>query len=380
MDISKLREPLSISDIDFRVQSINNGGFATILAYKDARVDMNRLDDAVGALNWKREHSNSNANCIVSVYNEKTSQWVSKEDTGSESNTEAKKGQASDSFKRACFNWGIGRELYNYPIISIKLNPNEITDKNGKKYASWDFKLKEWKWISQFVDGELTFLAAKDTNDVIRFKFGVYNKGLESTEGLASGAPEPSVVDDAKVEDEPKAVEAKIDEDANIEGFLKKKAESISSPASDEAIDEDQEERDSLIAQHKDLFGKNPSSQMKIESLRTKVEEGLIKQVEMAKVAEKAVEAIEKPVEEVVEKVVEEAPVEPDPIKEEEEVDLGMYGGDMIDDANKITEFTDKEAFKNWAVTTFKKWEGVADEAHIAEFKEACNKQFEKLG
>ena len=43
----KISDPIHISDLDFRVQSINNGKYATILVYKDARVDMNRLDDVV---------------------------------------------------------------------------------------------------------------------------------------------------------------------------------------------------------------------------------------------------------------------------------------------------------------------------------------------
>ena len=47
MDIKRLSEPLPISSIDFRIQSINNGKYATILAYKDARVDMQRLDEVV---------------------------------------------------------------------------------------------------------------------------------------------------------------------------------------------------------------------------------------------------------------------------------------------------------------------------------------------
>lgn len=68
MDLLKLSEPLDIKYIDFRVQSLNKGGYATILAYKDARVDMKRLDEVVWPLNWKREHTRDNKNCIVSIY------------------------------------------------------------------------------------------------------------------------------------------------------------------------------------------------------------------------------------------------------------------------------------------------------------------------
>jgi len=92
MNIKDLQKPLGVDQIEFRIQSINKGGYATILAYKDARVDMQVLDDVCGALNWKREHTNNNHNCIVSIYNEEALQWVSKEDTGTESFTEKEKG------------------------------------------------------------------------------------------------------------------------------------------------------------------------------------------------------------------------------------------------------------------------------------------------
>lgn len=172
MDLKKLQKPLEINEIDFRIQSINKGGYCTILAYKDARADMNRLDEVCGVLNWKREHRNGNANCIVSIYDESKKEWVSKEDTGTESSAEKAKGLASDSFKRACFNFGIGRELYDYPLIQIKLLNNEFDKTTGK--ATWDFKLKEWIWFSQFTDGKLTYLACKDNKGLKRFSFGEY--------------------------------------------------------------------------------------------------------------------------------------------------------------------------------------------------------------
>jgi hypothetical protein len=175
VNIKDLAKPLDISQIDFRVQSINNGGYATILAYKDARVDQQRLDDVVGPLNWKREHKDGNKNCVVSIWNDSIQQWISKEDTGTESNTEAAKGLASDSFKRACFNWGIGRELYDYPQIQVKLNDNEWQKVNNKPKATWNLKLKEWVWFTQYTDGKLTCLAAKH-NGVIRFQYGTYKK------------------------------------------------------------------------------------------------------------------------------------------------------------------------------------------------------------
>lgn len=176
MDIKQLTAPLAIDQIDFRVQSINKGGYATILAYKDARVDQQRLDDAVGPLNWKREHTNGNHNCIVSIWCADKGQWVSKEDTGTESNTERQKGLASDSFKRACFNWGIGRELYDYPLIQVKLLDGEFQIEGNKAKQTWQLKLKDWLWFSQFTDGKINCLVAKDQNGNKRFSWGQYNK------------------------------------------------------------------------------------------------------------------------------------------------------------------------------------------------------------
>lgn len=122
---------LRAEEIECRVSQINGNGLALLL-YKDARCDMNILDETVGSMNWQRTHTRENANCIVSIWDNEKKMWVSKEDTGTESNTEAAKGLASDSFKRACFNWGIGRELYSAPSIWISKDKCNIEQKNSK--------------------------------------------------------------------------------------------------------------------------------------------------------------------------------------------------------------------------------------------------------
>lgn len=122
---------LNADEIDVRVAQVKDNG-CSLLLYKNARVDMDLLDETVGAMNWQREHSRNNANCTVSIYNAGTQEWVSKEDTGTESNTEAEKGLASDSFKRACFNWGIGRELYTAPLIWVTAADANIVDRKVK--------------------------------------------------------------------------------------------------------------------------------------------------------------------------------------------------------------------------------------------------------
>lgn len=121
--------PLRADEVECRVGQVKQGSGLSLLLYKDARCDMNILDETVGPMHWQRQHSRDNANCTVSIWDEDTSRWVYKEDTGTESNTEAEKGKASDSFKRACFNWGIGRELYTAPFIWVK---------GGEKYDKYE--------------------------------------------------------------------------------------------------------------------------------------------------------------------------------------------------------------------------------------------------
>lgn len=196
MNIKELSKPLDISQIDFRVQSINKGGYATILAYKDARVDMQILDNVVGELNWQKRYEivNDNLFCSVGIFNDSTKEWVWKQDVGTKSIAEKEKGEASDAFKRACFNWGIGRELYEYPIIQIKLNDNEY-DKAASK-PTWDFKLKQWKWFSDFIDGKLIYLACKDEKGVLRFTFGKSDKIAPTSPHPATQAAKPTLSDE----------------------------------------------------------------------------------------------------------------------------------------------------------------------------------------
>lgn len=134
---------LRADEIECRVAQAKDSG-VSLLLYKDARCDMNILDETVGSMNWMRSHTRDNANCIVSLWDEAKKQWISKEDTGTESNTEKEKGLASDSFKRACFNWGIGRELYTAPFVWIEASACAALKEVGKdargnpRYACYD--------------------------------------------------------------------------------------------------------------------------------------------------------------------------------------------------------------------------------------------------
>ena len=129
-DFIRLLKP---NEIECRTATINAKGLSLLL-YKDARVDQRILDETFGAFGWKRSHQciDGNLYCTVEIYNRESGEWVSKQDVGTTGYTEKEKSQASDSFKRACFNWGIGRELYSAPFIWIPADKTSIQMKEGQ--------------------------------------------------------------------------------------------------------------------------------------------------------------------------------------------------------------------------------------------------------
>lgn len=125
---------LTASDVEVRVGQASEKG-CSLLLYKDARCDMRILDDAVGMGNWQCSYQTIKDRlfCTVSIWSDAHSQWINKQDVGVPSNMESEKGEASDAFKRACFKWGIGRELYTAPFIWVPSNKCSIVkNKQGK--------------------------------------------------------------------------------------------------------------------------------------------------------------------------------------------------------------------------------------------------------
>lgn len=152
---------LTADEIEVRVQSVKQKGLVLLL-YKNARCDMNILDETIGAENWQREHYECKGNlfCRVGIrvtIEDGKSEWVWKSDCGVESNTEAQKGEASDSFKRACFNWGIGRELYTSPFIWIPADKCNIKDnKCYDRFSVEKIKIDNKKIVGLSIVNETT--------------------------------------------------------------------------------------------------------------------------------------------------------------------------------------------------------------------------------
>lgn len=183
---------LQQDEIECRVGTINEKGLSLLL-YKDARADMKILDESYGAMNWQRHHEmiGGNLYCTVSVWDGEKQQWISKMDVGTESYTEKEKGQASDSFKRACVSLGIGRELYTAPFIWVPASKANI-QKRGDKYFTYDkFRIhqifyNEKREISGLVvlnqDGKTVYTLKCSRTDKAEMSDNIRNNGDTSSE------------------------------------------------------------------------------------------------------------------------------------------------------------------------------------------------------
>ena len=165
----KFRE-LRPDEIEARISQVSNKGCG-ILLYKNARCDMNILDECVGSMNWQRDHKELKGNMYagIGIWDKDNGRWVWKWDCGTESYTEAEKGEASDSFKRAGFNWGIGRELYTAPFIWFK--PDQLksySEENGKWKCYDTFKVEDF----EYENGKISYLKVVDTKSKSFFLFG----------------------------------------------------------------------------------------------------------------------------------------------------------------------------------------------------------------
>lgn len=165
---------LKADEIECRVAQVTEKG-ASLLLYKDARADMKMLDEA--KVKWQRRHEviNGKLFCTVSIWDAELKQWVERQDVGVESQAEATKGEASDSFKRACFNWGIGRELYTAPFIWVSADKMNIqkTEWQGKtKYKTYDkFKVTNIRYNDKReIDG---LVIVNEKTKAIVYKLGV---------------------------------------------------------------------------------------------------------------------------------------------------------------------------------------------------------------
>lgn len=196
---------LYASEIECRVAQCGkkgDGAWCSILLYKDARVDMRILDEVYGPMNWQREHNliGDRLYCTIKIYDAEKKEWISKQDVGTESFTEKEKGQASDSFKRAGFNVGIGRELYTAPKIFINLDKGEWKENNGKVVPTITLEVKDIDYDKK--EGHICYLVLVDGKGNVKYKFGT-----KSSDSVPAPTPAPA--------------KAKVTMDQNHKGWKK---------------------------------------------------------------------------------------------------------------------------------------------------------------
>lgn len=171
---------LKAEEIECKVAQVTAKG-VQLLLYKDARCDKRILDETFGIMGWADCYSEIKGNlyCSIMLYDEKTGMWIQKQDCGVESAFgDKEKGEASDAFKRACFNVGIGRELYTK--IFIWINAETVSsgkkDRNGKDI----YKLKDifQSWYVKYIETDevkekITYIEIADTKTKgVVFKWG----------------------------------------------------------------------------------------------------------------------------------------------------------------------------------------------------------------
>ena len=163
---------LKEDEIELRVGVVKEKGF-TLLLYKNARVDMALLDEVVGVGNWQREHKilGNDIYCRVGIYNKELGQWVWREDAGAEANTEVEKSKASDSFKRACVNFGLGRCLYSAPFVWVS---NSETENKNERYYVKEIEYVEHK-ISKLV-------ICNEKTDKVVYSYGANKKVAQNVQ------------------------------------------------------------------------------------------------------------------------------------------------------------------------------------------------------
>lgn len=215
---------LKANEIDCRIAQITEKGLSLLL-YKDARVDQYLLDETFGIFGWKRSHEliDGNLYCTVSVRNPETGEWVSKQDVGTESNTEKEKGQASDSFKRACFNWGIGRELYSAPFIWIGSDKIKLEKNDKGKWVTYDrFKVIEIGYNDAGSINKLTVISEKSGKEVYRYgaKEAPKDESKEETKTETPKAPTEEELKAPLSKDQEKELMDKIGDDVAILDYL----------------------------------------------------------------------------------------------------------------------------------------------------------------
>jgi hypothetical protein len=119
--------PFDPREIKWKPQMVKNNR-AMAMAYIDARLVCDRLDDVLGVEGWKDSYQllpDGSVQCLLSL--RLFGEWVTKEDVGSQSEQpdggDRLKAAFSDALKRAAVKFGVGRYLYRLPSQWVDYDP-----------------------------------------------------------------------------------------------------------------------------------------------------------------------------------------------------------------------------------------------------------------
>ena len=173
------------------------------------------LNEKVGPMNWEKEYSNGNKNCIVRIWDNEKSRFVSKEDCGGAlTEIDGHKGQASNGFKRVCaLGWGLGIELYTQPTILLQATDDNVTyDDRGKPCVVEQYNVKEIEYSD---DKQITRCVVVNSKDEV-----VYDGPNEF--GQSNIIPQPKKEEKLIIPDDEDVVEEEPEDDDlpdNTDGY-----------------------------------------------------------------------------------------------------------------------------------------------------------------
>lgn len=186
-------------EIEIRVNQVTEKG-CQLLLYKDSRCDKRILDETFGINGWKNKYEEIKGNlfCTISIYDDEKQQWIDKCDCGVESFSEKEKGEASDAFKRAGFNVGIGRELYTriFYFAKVPTQQNGIDKKGNSKYelANRFEKFTVVEILTNEETEKIEKIKIADSNGNI-----VFDYGYKKTSTNQSKQPQQEMIDEGQL-------------------------------------------------------------------------------------------------------------------------------------------------------------------------------------
>ncbi len=195
----------------------------------------------------------------------------------------------------------------------------------GRPKQTYNLKIRDWTWYSEFTDNRVSFLAAKDENGKVRFKWGEMKPKQEEPKFKPAAAP-------VEVQEEVQPAPVQVADEANVKGILKPQADEESDPI-----------RDALIAEYNQLYGKNPDKRMKNETIK-------------------------KAIQDKVDEILDEGSTEEEEVEEES----------ISDYFDQVKSITDPKQFIQWAKDTVAKFPDAPQE-HVDMFKELCNAHYKSI-